>query len=640
MGATEPYQIVIFKDLMVPVRDGVCLATDIYRPARRGELSPGPFPALLVRTSYDKQAEWLIDEVAHFFTPRGYVLVLQDLRGRHRSEGMGQYFHTANETAGTDGFDTVEWIAAQPWSNGRVGAMGSSHLALVQTHMALYRPPHLKAIWPDVGPTNSYAHQVRWGGAMQLHMFGALFLHAHDAQEIQHDPEARRGVFEAMERMGEWVCRTPFQPGQTPLAVVPNLEKTLFDYYRRGAYDEFWRLESNDFEQHFERHADVPGTYSGGWYDPFAIATTRYFAAMARQNRTLQRLIMGPWTHGGMRSGSSLAGDVDFGAESVWGRDHYNRERLSWFERWLKDRPLSPDPNPPVRLFVMGGGSGRKTAGGKLNHGGAWRWEGGWPLARTRYTRYYLRSGGSLSPERPAIGDPPARCTFDPSRPVPTIAGAMTSIFELAPLGELADTPWSQFIPARARMRSLITEGAADQRERPGLLGCRLPFPRLSARPDVLVFQTPPLKKDVELTGDITAKLWISSTALDTDITAKLLDVYPPNEDYPEGYDVNLVDGILRVRYRNGFEKEELMRRGEIYAIEITLPPTSNLFKAGHRIRVDISSSNFPRFDVNPNTGEPMGRHTHSLVAHNTVYLDGDRPSHLILPIIPGKRGQ
>ncbi len=152
----------------------------------------------------------------------------------------------------------------------------------------------------------------------------------------------------------------------------------------------------------------------------------------------------------------------------------------------------------------------------------------------------------------------------------------------------------------------------------------------------MLVFQTPPLEKDVELTGHITARLWISSTALDTDFTAKLLDVYPPNQDYPKGYDLNLVDGILRVRYRNGFEKEELMRCGEIYAIEITLPPTSNLFQAGHRIRVDISSSNFPRFDVNPNTGEPMGRHTHSVIAHNTVYLDGDRPSHLILPVVPG----
>ena len=640
MENPEPYQVAIFKDLMVPMRDGVCLAADIYRPARGGEVLPGPFPALLVRTSYDKQAEWLIDEVAHCFTPKGFVLVLQDLRGRHRSEGIGQYFHTVNETAGTDGFDTVEWIAGQPWSNGRVGAMGSSHLALVQTHMALYRPPHLRAIWPDVSPTNSYAHQVRWGGAMQLHMFGALFLHAHDAQEIRDDPAARQRVFQAMERMGDWVRRTPFQPGGTPLAEVPNLEKTLLDYYRRGAYDEFWRLESNDFERHFQRHADIPGTYSGGWYDPFAIATTRYYAAMARQNRTPQRLVMGPWTHGGMRAGYSFAGDVDFGSEAAWGRDRYNRERLSWFEGWLKDPAPPPDPSPPVRLFRMGGGSGRKTAGGKLSHGGEWRNESEWPLARTRYRPYYLHGDGSLGLEPPLPGGAPARFDFDPSHPVPTIAGAMTSIFELAPLGELAQSPWSGFIPPRARMRSLVTEGAADQKEQPGLFGCQPPFPRLSARPDVLVFQTPPLQEDVELTGHIAARLWISSTAADTDFTVKLLDVTPPNPDYPEGYDLNLVDGILRVRYRNGFEKEEPMQPGEVYAIDITLPPTSNCFKAGHRIRVDVSSSNFPRFDVNPNTGEPMGRHTRSQTARNTVYLDASRPSHLILPLIPRRRGR
>ncbi|MXZ36195.1 MAG: CocE/NonD family hydrolase, partial [Acidobacteria bacterium] len=443
MGSPEPFQVAVFKDLMIPMRDGVRLAADIYRPARNGEVLPGPFPALLVRTSYDKQAEWLIDEVADCFTPRGYVLVLQDLRGRHRSEGTGQYFHTVNETAGTDGYDTVEWIAAQPWSNGRVGAMGSSHLALVQTHMALYRPPHLRAIWPDVSPTNSYAHQVRWGGAMQLHMFGALFLHAYDAQEIRDDPPARQRVLQGMERMGDWVRRTPFQQGETPLAAVPNLERTMLDYYRRGAYDEFWRLESNDFEQHFQRHADVPGTYSGGWYDPFAIATTRYYAAMARQNRSPQRLVIGPWTHGGMRAGYSFAGDVDFGSEAAWGRDRYNRERLSWFEGWLKDPPPPPDPSPPVRLFRMGGGSGRKTGEGRLSHGGEWRCENEWPLARTRYQAYYLRCGGGLSPSPPAPGEAPAGFTFDPSRPVPTIAGAMTSIFELAPLGELAQSPWS-----------------------------------------------------------------------------------------------------------------------------------------------------------------------------------------------------
>ena len=255
---------------------------------------------------------------------------------------------------------------------------------------------------------------------------------------------------------------------------------------------------------------------------------------------------------------------------------------------------------------------------------GAAKTSGPWPARANR--AYYLRNGGGLSPSPPPPGEAPAVFTFDPSRPVPTIAGAMTSIFELAPLGELARSPWSGFIPTRARMRSLVTEGAADQKEQPGLFACLPPFPRLSQLADVLVFQTPPLPEEVELTGHLTARLWISSSAPDTDFTVKLLDVYPPNPDYPEGYDLNLADGILRVRYRNGFETEELMRPGEVYAIEIELPPTSNCFQAGHRIRVDVSSSNFPRFDVNPNTGEPTGRHTRSQPARNRVYLDS-RPA-------------
>jgi hypothetical protein len=257
------YGIVISKDLMIPMRDGVHLATDIYRPAREGEPVSVRSPTILLRTSYDKTAQRYV-EIADFFTPRGYVVVLQDFRGRYRSEGTGQYFHTANPHEGRDGYDTVEWIANQPWSNGRVGTVGSSHPGLAQLHMALYRPPHLTAIWPDVTPINSYDHQVRQGGAMQLHMFGALFIHALEAKEIEDDPVARQSIADAMEHMRDLVYTTPFKPGHTPLAVVPNLEKTLFDYYTRGNYDEYWSAEYNDFQRYFHRHADIPGTYTSG----------------------------------------------------------------------------------------------------------------------------------------------------------------------------------------------------------------------------------------------------------------------------------------------------------------------------------------------------------------------------------------
>ena len=635
MSYSEPeYDMVTFWNVMVPMRDGVRLATDIYRPARDGQLLPGPFPTILVRTSYDKTAEWLVED-AEYFAPRGYVVALQDLRGRHQSEGTGQYFHVANPTAGRDGYDAVEWIAAQLWSNGRVGTMGSSHLAMVQTHMALQRPPHLTTIWPDVGPILGHEHHLRMGGAMQLHMFGALFLHAHDAQEIRDDPAGKQTILDAMEHMRELVWRTPFKPGHTPLTVVPNLEKTLFDYYYRGEYDEYWADECQDYERHFDRHADIPGTYSGGWYDPYAIATTNYFTAMAGQNSTYQRLLMGPWTHGSMKKDNSFAGDVDFGPAATWGKERYNEERLRWFDRWLKDVPHEFEDELPVRIFVMGGGDGRRTPQGKLNHGGKWREEHEWPLARTLHKTYYLRVGGGLSPDPPVEGDAPARFAYDPANPVPAISGNVTGFFELVPAGEVLDTYWGRYVPPRMRFRSAVADGPTHEKEEPGIVGAKPPYLPLASRADVLVFQTNPLEEDIEVTGRVVVKLWISSSAVDTDFTAKLVDVYPANEDYPTGYHLPLSDSVIRTRYRYSWEKAELMEPGNVYQVQINLPPTSNLFQAGHRIRVDISSSNFPRFDLNPNTGEPMGRHTRTLVAHNAVHLDNTHPSHVVLPVIP-----
>ncbi|MBI3943571.1 MAG: CocE/NonD family hydrolase, partial [Chloroflexi bacterium] len=517
----------------------------------------------------------------------------------------------------------------------------SSHPGIVQIFMALYRPPHLTAIWPDVSPTNNYAHQSRMGGAMQLHMFGALFLHAQDSQEVADNPVAKQSIYDAMEHMRELVYATPFKPGLTPLAVVPSLEKTLFDYYYRGAYDEFWSAECNDFERYFDRHADIPATFSGGWFDPFAIATTNAYAIMAQKNRTPQRLIMGPWTHMGIRSvNMSYAGDVDFGSAAIWGFARFNPEQLRWFDRWLKDIPTGVEDEPPVRIFVMGGGDGRRTALGKMSHGGKWRDEYEWPLKRTQYTTYYLRSGGLLSSEpRRGVDEglaPPAQFTFDPQHPVPTIGGTVTGYFEMVNFGDILDPFWVKYLPPWVRMRSIIMDGAAHQKEEPGIVGAQPPYQPLAARPDVLVFQTPPLEQDIEVTGKIEVTLWISSSAVDTDFTAKLIDVCPPNEDYPAGYHMNLTDSIIRARYRDSWEREELMEPGQVYQVHITLPPTSNLFQAGHRIRLDVSSSNFPRFDLNPNTGEPMGRHTRMVPAHNTVYLDYTRPSHVVLPVIPG----
>jgi predicted acyl esterase len=275
------------------------------------------------------------------------------------------------------------------------------------------------------------------------------------------------------------------------------------------------------------------------------------------------------------------------------------------------------------------------TAEGKLDHGGRWRDEWGWPLDRALSVTYFLRGQGMLSEEPPAPDEPPETYAYDPGAPVPTIGAAVTGFYELVKLPEGMN---EAYIMPRARMRPIVIEGGAHQKEEPWVLGAREPYLPLVMRPDVLVFQTDLLTDDVEVTGPMTVTLHVSSSAPDTDFTAKLVDVYPPNDDYPGGYHLNLCDSVIRARYRASWTQPRFMEPGQIYAVKIRLPPISNLFKAGHRIRLDVSSSNFPRFDVNPNTGEPMGRHTRLDRAHNTVHLDAEHPSTIVLPTVPVQR--
>jgi putative CocE/NonD family hydrolase len=629
---TQRYDHVVARHVMIPMRDGVRLAADIYRPAIDGEIVPGAFPVLLGRTSYDKSNTWLwVEPVCEWFVARGFVVVVQDQRGRYLSEGTGDYFHTVNPKEGIDGYDTIEWIAQQPWCNGRVGMTGSSHGAIVQQVAALHRPPHLAAIWPDVGPTNIYEHEAREGGAMSMQMFGAIFMHAFEAQEAYATPGARDAIIADMQRMADLSQETPFREGQTALRHVPGLEQTMLNYYRRGRYDEWWHQEAANQEPYWDRHADIPGVYTGGWWDPFSKGTTRYFARMAEQNTTPQRLVIGPWSHDGMRTGFTYTNDVDFGEAGVWGYERYNEERLRWFGRWLRDDDTGVDDDPAVRIFVMGGGDGHKTAEGHLYHGGRWREEPEWPIARTRHVPYYLHADGSLSPERPAEGAAPRRYTFDPDRPVPSMGGCATAFFEMVRVLDGVEPWFESYIPWRVRMRNILPTGPCNQVDADGRF--------LSERDDVLVFQTEPLREAVELTGSVTVHLWIASSAPDTDFTAKLVDVHPPNADYPDGYHLNLPDSIIRTRFRNGWDREELMEPGEVCEVAIELPPTSNLFAVGHRIRIDISSSNAPRLDVNPNTGEPIGHHTRTEVAQQSVFVDAARPSHAVLPLIPAGEG-
>lgn len=619
------YGIVLAKDVMVQMRDGIRLATDIYRPARDGELVDGRWPTIVCLTPYDK-TERRYTEIADFFVPHGYAVVLQDLRDRHRSEGTGEYFHIVTPHTGEDGYDTIEWIAGQRWSNGRTGMVGSSYAGVTQIRTALERPPHLTAIWPDVAPTNMYRHQTREGGAMQLHMFWALYIHAADAQDVQGKPELQEEVWDDLRNLRELFWGWPWHAGELALRHVTALDRTLEDYCTRAAYDDYWAQKSNDLTRFYPEHADVPATMTSGWYDGFPHAVTEYFAAMAAQNASPQRLVMGPWSHVGMRGEASWTLDVDFGPESVWGPRRYFGEQLRFFDAYLKEDG-EPLDDPPVRLFVMGGGSGRRTPLGKLDHGGRWRGEREWPLARAVPTTYWLVDD-RLAPE-PADGAP-RTFTYDPEDPVPTIGGNYCAVGEFPKEGEGMEPMWMRLLNPALMLRNIMTPGPADQKESEEFFTARQPGRRLSERDDVLVYRTDPLGEAVEVTGPIEVRLRVSSSAPDTDFTAKLVDEYPPNEDYPEGYDMLINDSIIRCRFRNGFDREELLEPGREVEVTISLPPTSNLFAAGHRIRLDVSSSNFPRLERNPNTGEPVGRHTHTVPAENTVHGGG-----LVLPVIP-----
>ncbi|HET7514371.1 MAG TPA: CocE/NonD family hydrolase [Gaiella sp.] len=623
-----PYGIVVSKDVMVAMRDGIHLATDLHRPGRDGDLVPGRFPTIVCITPYDK-TERRYTEIADFFVPRGYAVVLQDLRDRHRSEGTKEYFHSATPHTGEDGYDTIEWIAAQPWSNGRTGMVGSSYACITQIRTALERPPHLTAIWPDVAPTTTYHHQTREGGAMQLHMFWALYIHAADAQEVQANPALQEDVWDDLRNLRDLMWGWPWHRGERALRHVPALDETLENYATRGAYDEWWASKENDFARFFGEHADIPATMTTGWYDGFPHAMTEYFSAMQEKNASPQRLIVGPWSHVGMRGDATFTLDVDFGEASTWGVRRYFEEQLAWFDRFLPDdAPGQPADEAPVRLFVMGGGSGRKTTEGKLDHGGSWRDEQEWPLARAMPTTFHLRGDGSLS--REAGDDEPRRFIYDPEDPVPTIGGNYCAVGELPPAGEGMEPMWMRLLNPALLMRNIMTPGPADQVESEEYFTSRVPGRKLADRDDVLVYETEPLAEAVEVTGPSTVRLRIASSAVDTDFTAKLVDVYPPNEEYPDGYAMLVNDSIIRCRYRNGFEREELMEPGREYEVTILLPPTSNVFAAGHRIRVDVSSSNFPRLERNPNTGEPIGRHSRMEVAEQTVF-----GGEIVLPVIP-----
>jgi putative CocE/NonD family hydrolase len=452
---------------------------------------------------------------------------------------------------------------------------------------------------------NYHTGSMRQGGAMELRFLIYAFQMATSSPEAMRDPDLRRVLEDARRDVTEWLGRAPLRPGASPLRHLPSYERWVLDVLYQGEYDAYWQQPGYSVEPFQAQHADVPIAFLTGWYDSYSRASTENYTAFACANRGPARLIVGPWTHGVASMHQPWSGDVEFGPDAAM--DSYDDVRLCFFDRHLKG--LETGEDAPVSIFVMGGGSGQRNAEGRLVHGGQWRVEHEWPLARARATAYYLHESGLLSTNPPQDAASWTTYRFDPAWPVPTIGGNISVGYEIMP------------------------GGGFDQRCRPGVFGCSDHLP-LAQRSDVLVFETEPLDQAVEVTGAIEVRLWISSSAVDTDFTAKLLDVYPPNPDYPDGYALNLVDSIQRARYRDSVTEPALLQPGEACELRIQLYPTSNLFAAGHRIRLDVSSSNFPRFDVNPNTGEPLGRSRRTVVADNTVYHNRQRPSHVLLPVV------
>jgi len=467
-------------------------------------------------------------------------------------------------------------------------------------------------MWMDSGGfSNAFLNACRNGGAFELRQLTWAYKEAVESPESNANPDTVKAAIEAQDIFG-WFNRLPWKKGHSPLQWTPDYEDYLLDIWSRECFDDYWRQIGLCTEEYYDVFSDVPQVHMSAWYDPYSRTATDNYLALTNVKKGPVSLLIGPWTHG--QRAVTYSGDVDFGSSSVIDNNleiDFNHLRLRFFDRWLKGQENGWEDSAPVKLFVMGGGSARKNSDSRLEHGGQWRSENEWPLARAAITRFYLQPGGGLAPELSEQTNPPSSYLFDPNNPVPTVGGNISS------------------------GQPVMAAGGFNQTESEEFFGSKKPYLPLASRPDVLVFQTEPLADEVEVTGPVSVQLWISSSAVDTDFTAKLVDVYPPSVDYPEGYALNLTDGILRVKFRSSWERTELMKPGEIYQVEINLLPVSNLFAKGHRIRLDVSSSNFPRFDVNGNTGENPGTSSVRVTALNSVFHDQDRPSHVLLPVIP-----
>jgi hypothetical protein len=593
--APVPLNVVRQTNVLMKARDGIELASDIYRPAKGTKPVAEQLPVLLHRTPYDKEAPAAV-AIAEQLARSGYIVVLQDIRGRHHSGGR---FSKYDAQDAYDGYDAVEWAAHLAGANGKVGMYGTSYAAHTQADAAKLHPPHLATLVINMGGmSNAWDHSVRNDGAFEV---GRQLSWAWEQIiEDTKNPVVRARL--QREKLVDWYSALPLRKGLSPLSSAPEYEQYYLDEATHADEDAYWQSISMNWQHYYAQTADVPMMHIGGWYDIYLRGTIENWRNLSQLKKAPERLLIGPWTHHG--DALTYAGDVDFGPAAALA-DFDTDFHLRWFDYYLKGARTAAASLAPVRFFVMGTGDGHKDAQGRLVHGGYWREASEWPPPEAHERTFYLHAGGSLSDAPPASSETPSLTyAFDPQHPVPTIGGGVSH---------------------------RLQDGAYDQRERPDMPGSRPPYLPLSARSDVLVFQSAPLDHDTTVIGPVEVHLFGASDRTDTDFTAKLIDVYPPSADFPGGFAMNLTDGIRRARYRDGRKRGELMSAGTVYAFDINPYDTANVFKKGHRIRLDISSSNFPRFDVNPNTGEPLGLNRRAVTADNTIYLSSQYPSTLKL---------
>jgi hypothetical protein len=530
--------------------------------------APGRFPVLLTRTPYNRRDP----ATGMYLASRGYVAILQDTRGRFDSQG--EFYPFKNEI--NDGYDTIEWAAGLEYSNGMVGMFGGSYVGATQMLAAISKPPHLKAIFPYVTASEYYEGWTYQNGAL-MQWFTSSW-----TSGLAEDTLRRKANSQA--RPKEWVAQLPVEDYRL---ISPPAAAEVAPYFRDWVEherdDEYWRRWK--ISDHYGE-MDIKALHAGGWHDIFLKGSIKNYVQMRKSAATEsarngQRLLVGPWAHAAT-SPEGKIGDVLFGKSAVM---DFAGTIVKWFDYALKGINNEFAGDATVRIFVMGDN--------------VWRDEKEFPLARTQYARYFFRSNkgansangdGELTIKSPGR-EKPDTFEYDPHNPVPTIGGRLCCGPGIAP-------------------------GPFDQRPN-------------ESRQDVLVFSTPPLDRDVEVTGYITVELYAASSAVDTDFTAMIVDVDPV------GYARLLTDGIVRARYRNSTERSEPIEPGKVYKYTIDLWATSNVFKAGHRIRVYVSSSNFPRFNRNLNTGEATARSTRMVKATQTVYHDAEHPSAIVLPIIP-----